>query len=129
MNQSYLNPFATLSIPESVHQVIDPAAESPCLCARFNPRGLFAGQYIAAARRDAWVVIYDLETGGLLREFVGHVGPVTHLAWSYTARFLATASADWNVVIWDLKPTQVATVRTLRFDAPVAQVAFAPGCR
>lgn len=129
MNQSFLNPFVTPSVPESVHQIIAPGTQTACLCARFNPRGLFAGQYIASGRADAGVAIYDLETRGMIRYLEGHVKAVTSVAWSYTGRFLVSASADWNVVIWDLKPYPAARLRTVRFDAPVTQVSFAPGSR
>ncbi|PWN28441.1 WD40 repeat-like protein [Jaminaea rosea] len=128
MNQSLLNPFATPAIPESVHQVLAPQTETACLCARFNPRGLFAGQYIAAARADCAVAIYDLETRSLVRFLEGHVRPVTSLDWSSTGRFLVSGSMDWNVVVWDLKKREGgARTRTIRFDAPVSQVTFAPG--
>lgn len=126
MNQSFLNPFATAAIPESVHQIIGPTTEVSSLCARFNPKGKFAGQYIASARADCAVAIYDLETRGMIRYLEAHVKPVTWIAWSDTSRFLASASADWNVVVWDLKQIPAARVATLRFDAPVSQVSFAP---
>ncbi|CAO1617800.1 unnamed protein product [Sympodiomycopsis kandeliae] len=126
MNQSFLNPFATAAIPESVHQVIGPSTEVSSLCAKFNPKGRFAGQYIASARAEGAIAIYDLETKGMIRYLEGHVKPATCIAWSDTARYLASASSDWNVVIWDLKQLPAARKRTLRFDAPVAQVSFAP---
>lgn len=129
MNQSFLNPFATPSIPESVHQVIAPNTESACLCARFNPRGIYAGHYIATARADCGVAIYDLETKGLIRFLEGHTRPVTCLSWSDSGRYLATAGLDWNVVVWDLKANPAARVRTIRFDAPVSQVQFGPSTR
>lgn len=129
MNQSFLNPFATPAIPESVHQVISPDTDSACLCARFNPSGLFAGHYIASARADCSVAIYDLETKGLVRYLEGHTRPVTSIAWSDSGRFLASSSLDWNVVLWDLKAIPAARIRTIRFDAPVSQVRFAPGTR
>lgn len=126
MNQSFLNPFATAAIPESVHQVIGPATEVSSLCARFNPKGRFAGQYIASARADCGVAIYDLETKGMVRYLEGHVKPVTCIAWSDTGRYLASASSDWNVVLWDLKQLPAGRIATIRFDAPVSQVSFAP---
>jgi COMPASS component SWD1 len=129
MNQSFLNPFSTPSIPESVHQVLGPRTEVQCHCARFNPRGLFAGQYIASARSDWTVAIYDVETQGMIRLLQGHVKPVTAIAWSDSGRFLASASSDWNVVLWDLKSEPASRVRTIRFDGPVASVDFAPRCR
>lgn len=127
MNQSFLNPFATPAIPESVHQVIGPNTESVCLNAKFNPRGLFAGHYIASARADCGVAIYDLETKGMVRYLESHTRQVTSVDWSDSGRFLASSSLDWNVVLWDLKPTTPQRIRTIRFDAPVASVQFAPG--
>lgn len=127
MNQTFLNPFATAAIPESVHAVIGPTTEVSSLCARFNPKGRFAGQYIASARADCGVAIYDVETRGMVRYLEAHVKPVTSVAWSDSGRFLVSGSADWNVVVWDLKQLPAARVATIRFDAPVAQVSFAPG--
>lgn len=127
MNQSFLNPFSTPGVPETVHNVLSPSTEVSCLCARFNPKGLFAGQYVATARADAGVAIYDIETRGMIRFLEGHVKATTTLAWSDSSRFLASGSADWNVVVWDLKPVPAVRVRTIRFDAPVAHVSFAPG--
>ena len=122
MNASLLNPLSQ-DVPDSVSAALD---EGDALVARFNRGpGYFAGHYLGVGRMDGTVVIWDVETRSVLRYFDGaHVKPVRALAWSRWNRYLASAGADWNVIVWDLKTGE--RERTIRFDAPVAGVEFSP---
>ncbi|KAL8277331.1 hypothetical protein RQP46_010284 [Phenoliferia psychrophenolica] len=97
MNLELLNPFAQ-GFPENFETSIEAAG----LCARFNPRGVFAGHFLAVGRLDGAVAVYDFETKGVVRWLEGHVKAVTTLCWSLNSRYLLSASRDWNAIIWDL---------------------------
>jgi COMPASS component SWD1 len=80
---------------------------------------------MAIGRLDGLVMILSTETKGVLRILEGgHVKSITSVAWSPFNRFLASASLDWNVIVWDLKDCTRAL--TIRFDAPVTNVQFSP---
>lgn len=90
-------------------------------------KGLFTGSYLAVGRTDGFVTIWDVETRNVLRWFGGHVKTVTGVSWSPYNRYLASSSLDWNVHILDLAEGRI--VRSVRFDAPVTHVLFAPNTR
>jgi COMPASS component SWD1 len=48
--------------------------------ARFNPKGVFAGNYIAVGRLDGVVAVLDFETKNIVRWLEGHVKAVTSVA-------------------------------------------------
>ncbi|GAA5975983.1 hypothetical protein JCM11641_002858 [Rhodosporidiobolus odoratus] len=126
MNLELLNPFTT-SFPENYDTSVDVAA----LCARFNPKGVFAGQYLAVGRLDGVVAVLDYETRNVVRWLEGHVKAVTSLCWSNNSRYLLSASRDWNAIIWDLAASAADTVEgerrwTVRFDAPITSATLHP---
>ncbi|BGP08186.1 chromatin binding protein [Rhodotorula toruloides] len=126
MNLELLNPFTT-SFPENFDSSVDVAG----LCARFNPRGLFAGHYLAVGRLDGVVIVLDFETKCIVRWLEGHVKAVTTVCWSSNSRYLLTASRDWNAIIWDLSASAADTVEgerrhTVRFDAPITSADLHP---
>ncbi|PVG02155.1 WD40 repeat-like protein [Serendipita vermifera] len=120
MNISLLNPFETQSLPTTVRATLDSGA----VIARFDK----TGRFVAAGTRDGSVFLWDLATQAVVRNFEGHVRPVTGLSWSRNSRFLLTASRDWNVVVWDLASKSEPPQRysTIRFDAPVVTAFFHP---
>ncbi|GAA6040189.1 hypothetical protein JCM8097_004172 [Rhodosporidiobolus ruineniae] len=125
-NLELLNPFTT-SFPEGFDSSVDVAA----LVARFNPRGVFAGHYLAVGRLDGVVAILDFETKNIVRWLEGHVKQVTTVCWSSNSRYLLTASRDWNAIIWDLHASAADSVEgerryTVRFDAPVTSADLHP---
>lgn len=130
------DPF-TQDYPENFETSI--AAEA--VCARFNPRGLFGGHFLAVGRNDGIVTVLDFETKGVVRFFEGHVKAVTtvwsvrvaldrikrparlgaeltwlitYRSWSRNSRYLLSASRDWNVIIWDLDANASTSVRPER---------------
>ncbi|GAA6003210.1 hypothetical protein JCM10207_001801 [Rhodosporidiobolus poonsookiae] len=126
MNLELLNPFST-SFPENFDTSVDVAA----LCAKFNPKGVFAGHYLAVGRLDGVVAVLDFETKNIVRWLEGHVKAVTTVSWSGNSRYLLTASRDWNAIIWDLAASAAETVdgerkHTVRFDAPITSAALHP---
>ncbi|BGP16354.1 hypothetical protein JCM10213_004895 [Rhodosporidiobolus nylandii] len=126
MNLELLNPFSS-SFPEHVDTSIDVAA----LCARFNPKGAFAGHYLAVGRTDGMVAVLDFETKNYVRWLEGHVKAVTSICWSSNSRYLLSASRDWNAIIWDLDASAADTVEgerrwTVRFDAPITSADLHP---
>lgn len=149
------DPFAQ-KYPEAV----DSTLTSSSSCVKFNPTGPFAGHYLASGGSDGTVEVWSVETRGLVRVLEGHVKNVTSLSyvpaeaclsgltfrWSRNNRYLATASADSSVIIWDLSVlpnsllqpstplmrsakgpgSSTARLHTIRFDAPVSGVQFHP---
>jgi WD40 repeat protein len=60
------------------------------------------------ADRKGKLVLWDLETGAVAREFRGHRDAITSVAFSRDGAFACTASADWSVRCWRM-PDGVAT--------------------
>ena len=58
------------------------------------------GRLLATAGYDRTIVLWDIETGKLVRKLQGHNGAVFDLAFSPDGKLLASASADTTVKIW-----------------------------
>lgn len=126
MNAQLLNPF-TLDIPDAVNFTLD-TADCTTLSFNHSPTSPFAGHYLAVGRSDGLITIWDIETKSVLRLLSGHVRGVTGLGWSSGNRYLASASADWNVIIWDLGAgVGGERKRSVRFDCAVVGVQVSPG--
>jgi WD40 repeat protein len=63
----------------------------------FSPCGRLA----ASASGDT-VIVFDPETGRVVRTLRGHTGRVTALAFSANGKRLASGSSDSTVLIWDV---------------------------
>lgn len=48
------------------------------------------------------VELWELSSGSIRREFTGHAGEITALAFSDDGRLLASGSADTTVLVWDV---------------------------
>jgi len=120
MNRELQDPFAQ-DIPETVESTIDALA----VVSKFNPSGMFGGQYLAIGRLDGCVTIMDFETKRTIKFLMGHVKPISALDWSHCSSFLLSASRDWNLILWDLRSPDAARI-TVRFDAPVTSAQFHP---
>jgi WD40 repeat protein len=80
------------------------------------------GQYKSGRPVDCDLILWDLETGRLVRRFVGHTGPVYGAAISPDGRWVASVSRDQTMQLWDL-----ATGKELfrgPFFASVRSIAF-----
>ncbi|MBW0462736.1 hypothetical protein O181_002451 [Austropuccinia psidii MF-1] len=119
MNRELQDPFAQ-DFPDTVETSLDSLA----IITKFNPSGLFAGQYLAIGRLDGCLTILDFETKRTIKFLMGHVKPITSLDWSRNSRYLLSSSRDWNVIIWDLQSGERRD--TIRFDAPVTSAHFHP---
>ncbi|KAF5322795.1 hypothetical protein D9619_001174 [Psilocybe cf. subviscida] len=119
MNEALINPF-TLSHPTAVQTSLFAGATF----SKFDP----TGRFIAAARANGSVEIWDLETRAPIRWLDGHVKNITSVDWSRHSRYILTSSKDWNVIVWDLASACDPPQRhmSLRFDAPVVTASFHP---
>jgi WD40 repeat protein/tRNA A-37 threonylcarbamoyl transferase component Bud32/Flp pilus assembly protein TadD len=90
------------------------------VCLAFDP----AGKRLAAAGYGGSVVLRDVASGGLLREWDDAGGGYLHLAFLDQGRRLLTGAKGGRVVILDVDGGQV--VREARMPAPVRQVVSSP---
>jgi len=67
------------------------------------------GKTIATASADKKARLWDLATGQIIRELVGHQADFNDIRFSPDGRFLVTANVDHTARLWD-----VATGKTLR---------------
>jgi eukaryotic-like serine/threonine-protein kinase len=72
----------------------------------FHPDGRHLALTIAPDRAG----LLDLDTGTLVREFVGHTKPVYGLAFSADGSRIVTASSDRTVRVWDTATGECRTV-------------------
>jgi len=78
----------------------------------------------AVACDDFSVHVFDLSARNVIRRFKGHRARITDMAFSNDARWLATASADTSMRVWDL-PT-ARCVDWLQFPTAVTGLSFSP---
>ncbi|MCC6491680.1 MAG: protein kinase [Pirellulales bacterium] len=99
------------------------AARGAILCLEFlSPAGL-----LALGSKEAMVVIWDLNTGRLRHQLIGHRGPVTALAWAAGAKRLASAGVkDGGAVrLWDIEVGQQVCQLNTEPQCDLYDVAFA----
>ena len=58
--------------------------------------------YASCSNMDTDVGLYDINTGHEIVAFVGHSCTVTSISISSNSKLIATASTDYNVIIWDI---------------------------
>jgi WD40 repeat protein len=74
------------------------------------------------------VQLWDIQTGELIRSFVGHTKVVRSVAFSPDGRYVLTGSYDTTVRLWDTQSGQIIRVFT-GHTAEVQSVAFAQNGR
>jgi WD40 repeat protein len=60
------------------------------------------GRWLASAGEDSAVKIWDSRSGAFVRNFRGHTGLVSSLAFSPDGRRLVSGSRDTTVKVWDV---------------------------
>lgn len=83
------------------------------------------GHYLATGGGDETAKVWEVASGHLVYNLVGHTGSVLGVAFSPNGRLLATASADKAVILWDLQTGRVKQYLP-RHRAPVHAVCFSP---
>ena len=80
-----------------------------CLLGGALPRGMVYspdGRYLAAARNDGKIRVWDPSSGQLLHTLEGHRGPAWQVAFSPDSRTLASGGSDRSVRLWDVTSGQ-----------------------
>jgi RNA polymerase sigma factor (sigma-70 family) len=93
LRQSFVAPPAG---PSVTHRYVMALSLSP------DGRGLYV------AYNDGVVRVYEVATGQIRRQLVGHRGLVTDLAASADGRRLLTGSTDLTALVWDVTPASAA---------------------
>jgi WD40 repeat protein len=86
------------------------------------------GHRLVSASNDKTVRLWDVETGQLLREFIGHSAGVYDVAFSPDGRRLASASDDATVRLWDVETGQQLH-EFIGHSGAINDVAFSPDGR
>jgi WD40 repeat protein/serine/threonine protein kinase len=70
------------------------------------------------------VVVFDIETGAILRTLVGHTGRVLSATFSHDGKFVASGSTDNTARVWNVHTGQ--SVAAFKDNHHVWRVAFSP---
>ncbi len=89
--------------------------------AAFSPDG----KTIATAGVNKLSILWDLETGLEIRQFVGHTDALYSVVFSQDGKLLATASADGTARLWDVTSGEELR-RFVGHTAAVTNLAFSP---
>ncbi len=89
----------------------------------FSPEG----DILATAGSEGLVFLWNVATGELIGELVGHdpTQLVNRAAFSPDGQFLATASDDLSMILWDLESREIVR-RFIGHDNWVQAIAFSP---
>ena len=86
------------------------------------------GRYLAVARHDGKIRVWDPTSGQLLHTLEGHKGPAWQVAFSPDSRTMASGGSDRTVRLWDVTSGQALQVFSAH-PAAVKGVAFRPDGR
>ncbi|XP_030345631.1 jouberin isoform X2 [Strigops habroptila] len=109
--------------------------ELGCFCIRFSHDGKTLAA--ACAGRNGYpIILYEIPSGQLLREFYGHLNIVYDLCWSKDNQYLLTASSDGMVRMWKIELQAASAVRVFAHPSfvytakyhPIADSLVVTGC-
>ncbi|GAB4141886.1 MAG: hypothetical protein Fur0015_11310 [Ignavibacteriales bacterium] len=69
----------------------------------FSPNGL----QLAAVSDNASGKIWDLQSGKVIKELIGHTKPITSVAFNYDGSKIFTGSSDASIFLWDLTSSKI----------------------
>jgi len=87
-------------------------------CVQFHPDGLILGTGTVANRIRIW----DIKTMANVASFEGHKGKVSGVSFSENGFYMASASDDRTVKLWDLRKLQV--IQTVNLDGNAGSLSF-----
>eukprot|EP00928_Gymnodinium_smaydae_P008309 TRINITY_DN1302_c0_g1_i1.p1 TRINITY_DN1302_c0_g1~~TRINITY_DN1302_c0_g1_i1.p1 ORF type:complete len:499 (+),score=117.60 TRINITY_DN1302_c0_g1_i1:103-1599(+) len=90
---------------------------APLGCMKFHPDGL-----LMAGGTDKSVTMWDIKEQNVVATLAGHEGKIQDLSFSENGYYLASASEDGTVKLWDLR--KPLNIQTLQMDSPVNSVRF-----
>ncbi|MCW5970668.1 MAG: protein kinase [Blastocatellales bacterium] len=85
------------------------------------------GKTVAAAAADGRVLLYDIESGKLLKHLAGHNGMVFCVEFSHDGKRIASSGEDSTARIWDAATGN--ELFRLNHEAQIHSVAFSPDGR
>eukprot|EP00116_Pleurobrachia_bachei_P002801 sb/3463063/ len=117
MNLELLESFGT-TYPDDADGFLE--SGSMTLTCAFNRHG----SLLAAGSNDGCIVIFDIITRGIARNFQAHVHPVCSLSWSRNGFKLLSGSMDWTISVWEVLKGEC--LYRYRFPSPILRVQFHP---
>jgi WD40 repeat protein len=84
------------------------------------------GTILAAGASDGWIILWDIATGKLRKEWPAHDGEVSSVAFSPDGRMLASGGRDGLVCLWEVASGKERRVFRGHIGA-ITSVAFSPG--
>ncbi|CAF3431313.1 unnamed protein product [Rotaria sp. Silwood1] len=102
-------------------------SERGCSSIRFSHNGYFlACAEVNKLQQNNLISIFEIPHDQRVTVFIGHLQMIYDLDWSRTDRYLASASADSSVKIWNFEQTQRKPWRSLAHPSYVYCVRFHP---
>jgi WD40 repeat protein len=83
------------------------------------------GKKAVSASWDRNLILWDIETGELIRQMTGQNADLFSVAVDPSGRFALVGSGDGHLILWDLETGE--TIRNYQaHEAPVSHISFTP---
>lgn len=115
MNTRHLNQGSTSSIDLSLGKIQSGTGKYPFIGAL-----QCYDAALASGTADGIVRLWDLRSGEIIRQLIGHTGPVTSL--QFDSANLTTGSSDRSIRIWDLRTGGM--IDSFAYDSPISSLQF-----